>query len=168
MLPQTPFRPGTKIAVTPHEPVNDLPVHPRTRQQLFYPASESRQFTREDAAKAFDNNLLPADKRIPVPWLVDREKWILQGLSREERQQKQRELDHAAYKERMEKERRRAAWEERSIRIVPGRRWDFKFQDISAEKVGKDGRGQHAVGLRYGMPHEDRKRGMVKIPTVVD
>lgn len=168
MLPQTPFRPGTKVAVTPHEPINDLPVHPRTRQQLFYPASESRQFTREDAAKAFDNNLLPADKRIPIPWLVDREKWMLQGLSREERQQKQQELDEAANKEKTEKERRKAAWEERSIRIVPGRRWDFKFQDISAEKVGKDGRDRHAVGLRYGMPHEDRKRGMVKIPTSVE
>ena len=51
---------------------------------------------------------------------------------------------------------------------VKSRRWDFNFEDISAEKTGKDGRGQHAVGLRYGMPLEDRKKGQIKIPTKVE
>ena len=54
-----------------HEPINDLPVHPATRQQLFVPVAESRQFTRVDAGKAFDDKLLPADARIPHPELVD-------------------------------------------------------------------------------------------------
>ncbi|KAI7209747.1 hypothetical protein KC333_g8576 [Hortaea werneckii] len=168
MLPTTPFKPDTAKPITVHEPINDLPVHPRTRQQLFYPASESRHFTREDAAKAFDNKLLPADKRIPLPMLVDLEKWKIQGLSREERQKKQREMDDAARTATETAERKQAEWEARTQRTVPGRRWDFKFQDISAEKVGKDGRGKDAVGYRYGMPHEDRKRGMVKIPTRVE
>jgi len=168
MLPQTPFRPETSKPITPHEPINDLPVHPKTRQQIFYPASESRHFTREDAAKVFDDKLLPADARIPLPMLVDLERWKLQGLSREDRQKKQKEKDDAVHFQASESERKRVAWEERTQRIVPGRRWDFKFQDISAEKVGKDGRGRDAVGYRYGMPHEDRKRGMVKIPTSVE
>ena len=168
MLPQTPFRPDTSKAIYPHEPINDLPVHPRTRQQIFYPASESRQFTREDAAKVFDSKLLPADQRIPLGMLVDLEKWKLEGLSREERQKRQKEKDDAVHSAAELKERKQVEWEARTQRMVPGRRWDFKFQDISAEKVGKDGRGREAVGYRYGMPHEDRKRGMVKIPTSVE
>ncbi|KAK5123800.1 hypothetical protein LTR85_002436 [Meristemomyces frigidus] len=168
MLPQTPFKPDTTKPITPHEPINDLPVHPSTRQQIFYPASESRQFTREDAAKVFDNKLLPADQRIPLPMLVDLERWKLEGLSREDRQKKQKEKDDAVKTAAEVSERRRVEWVERTQRVVQGRRWDFKFQDISAEKVGKDGRGRDAVGYRYGMPHEDRKRGMVKIPTSVE
>jgi len=167
MLPQTPFNPDSDRPVTAHENINDLPVHPRTRAQIFYPASESRQFTREDAAKAFDEKLLPADKRIPLPMLVELEKWKLEGLPREERSKRQREADEKQRAEQAEKARKQAEWEARTQRVVPGRRWDFKFQDISAEKVGKDGRGRDAVGYRYGMPHEDRKRGMVKIPTSV-
>lgn len=158
--------PETKNPVTPHENINDLLVHPRTRQQIFYPASESRQFTREDAAKAFDNKLLPADKRIPLPMLIDIEKWTIQGLERSERQKLQRERDAQAKDNALQKQTKHAAWEARTQRVVPGRRWDFKFQDISAERVGKDGRaGASVPGARYGMPHEDRKRGMVKIPT---
>lgn len=168
MLPTTPFKPETSKPITPHEPINDLPVHPRTRQQIFYPTSESRQFTREDAAKVFDSKLLPADQRIPLPMLVDLERWKLQGLGREERQKKQREMDDAARTAIETAARKKAAWEASALRTVPGRRWDFKFEDISAEKVGKDGRGRQAVGYRYGMPHEDRKRGMVKIPTSVE
>lgn len=170
MLPQTRFKPGTTTPHTTHESINDLPVHPYTRTQLFYPASESRQFTREDAAKAFGNKLLPADKRIPMPVLVELEKWRLQGLSREERAEKMRAMDEKDKMEQAEKERKRMAWEERSVRVVPGRRWDFKFQDYSAEQgIKKDGRtDKRAVGLRYGMPLEDRKRGLIKIPTSVE
>jgi len=168
MLPKTDFRPNTNKPVTVHENINDLPVHPRTRQQIFYPASESRQFTREDAAKVFDDKLLPADKRVPLPMLIELEKWNLEGVPREERFKRQREADEKYRTEQADKERKQAMWEERTQRLVPGRRWDFKFQDISAEKVNKDGRGREAVGYRYGMPHEDRKRGMVKIPTSVE
>ena len=85
MLPTTPFE---AVAGTPHESINDLPVHSATRQQLFYPTSESRQFTREDAAKAFSSTLLPADKRIPHPQLVQLERWNAEDISRPERLQR--------------------------------------------------------------------------------
>jgi hypothetical protein len=170
MLPQTPFRPNgpANKQITPHESINDLPVHARTRQQLFYPTSESRQFTREDAAKAFHEDLLPADKRIPHPELIVLEKEALEGLSRDARYERQRERDLKAQEEKAAAEERKRKWEQRTQRIVPGRRWDFKFQDISAEKTGKTGRSRNAVGIRYGVPHDDRKSGMVKIPTSVE
>ena len=79
-----------------------------------------------------------------------------------------REKDSAAAAEREGKERRKREWEARTQVVVKGRRWDFKFQDVSADNVGKDGRGRQAVGLRYGMPLEDRKKGAVKIPTRVE
>jgi hypothetical protein len=83
MLPTTPLRSGAAGAASaPHESINDLPVHPATRQQLFYPTSESRQFTREDAAKAFSSKLLPAEKRIPHPQLVQLERWNVEEVSR--------------------------------------------------------------------------------------
>lgn len=36
-----------------HESINDLPVHRLTDPQIFYPVSESRQFTRVDAGRVF-------------------------------------------------------------------------------------------------------------------
>lgn len=36
-----------------HEPINDLPAHPSTGAQIFYPAPESRSFTRVDAGRVF-------------------------------------------------------------------------------------------------------------------
>lgn len=169
MLPQTPYKPNNpRRQIFPHESVNDLPVHPATRQQLFVPVSESRQFTREDAAKAFHDHLLPADKRIPHPELIDLERDSRAGISREERWARQQKRDQDIQEAKAKAEAKKAAWEERSQRIVSTRRWDFKFQDISAEKVGKNGRSREGVGARYGMPHEDRKRGMVKIPTSVE
>ncbi|EDU39753.1 conserved hypothetical protein [Pyrenophora tritici-repentis Pt-1C-BFP] len=86
MLPTTPFI-NTSLPKNkgkrpiPHEPINDLIVHPATRQQLFVPVAESRRFTRVDAGKAFDNNLLPADARIPHPELVHAERELEMGLS---------------------------------------------------------------------------------------
>ncbi|KJX92662.1 hypothetical protein TI39_contig5832g00011 [Zymoseptoria brevis] len=170
MLPQTPFRPDgpANRQITPHESINDLPVHSSTRQQLFYPTSESRQFTREDAAKAFSEDLLPADKRIPHPELIVLEKEALEGIDREKRHQRQRERDQKAQEDRAAAEERKRKWEQRTQRIVPGRRWDFKFQDISAENTGKTGRARNAVGIRYGVPHDDRKSGKIKIPTSVE
>lgn len=168
MLPQTQYRPNLPGKMTPHETINDLPVHPSTRQQIFYPVSESRQFTREDAAKAFDETLLPADKRIAHPELIDIEKDNIAGLKREERTKRQQERDRVAAEAKAIQEEKRERWEERTQKVVPGRRWDFKFQDFSAEKVGPTGRARNAVGIRYGMPHDDRKRGLIKIPTSVE
>ena len=167
MLPQTPYRPNLANP-PPHESINDLPVHPWTKNQIFVPTSESRAFTREDAAKTFHPTLLPADQRIPHPEMVQITKWEMEGHDREKRRRLIQEKDAEAAAERELKERRQREHEERTQRVVKGRRWDFKFEDVSAEKVGKDGRGRHAVGLRYGMPHEYRKGGQVKIPTSVE
>lgn len=151
-----------------HESINDLPVHPATRQQLFYPTSESRHFTREDAAKAFSPTLLSADKRIPHPQLVQLERWNAEGLARSDRLDRFAEMEDKERATADEKERKKLAWQEHTQRTVQGRRWDFKFQDISAETVGKHGRSSQGVGHRYGMPHTERKRGEIKIPTSVE
>lgn len=166
MLPQTNM-PGPNQPVNRHEGINDVSVHPATRKQIFHPTSESRVFTREDAAKVFSPTLLPVDQRIPHPELVQLERWNLEGLSREKRNEKFVQMDDEMRATAEEKEKRRKEWEERTQRTVPGRRWDFKFQDISVEDVGKDGRSSKGVGLRYGMPHTDRKRGEYKIPASV-
>ena len=168
MLPKTTFD-SNKRSVRAHESINDLTVHPATRQQLFYPTSESRQFTRTDAAKAFSPTLLPADKRIPHQNLLQIELWNVDpSLDKDKVHVKLREMlkDQAAAK--VVAEQKRLVWEETTKKTVPGRRWDFTFQDISADEVGKDGRSRKGVGYRYGMPHTDRKRGEVKIPTSVE
>jgi hypothetical protein len=36
------------------------------------------------------------------------------------------------------------------------------------DAVGRDGRDHKGVGWRYGVPHQDRKKGVVKIPTKVE
>lgn len=62
MLPTTPYNKPPTPPV-PHEPINDLPVHRLTDPQIFYPVSESRQFTREDAGRVFSAApALPVDK----------------------------------------------------------------------------------------------------------
>ncbi|KAF2124229.1 hypothetical protein P153DRAFT_371095 [Dothidotthia symphoricarpi CBS 119687] len=172
MLPTTPFidpyepKNKGKRPVT-HEPINDLIVHPATRQQLFVPVSESRRFTRVDAGKAFDNNLLPADARIPHPELVQAERELASGLSFDERSKlAQARLQEENEKKRKEEEARLA--EIRSHKVVPKRRWDFVFKDVSVDAAGRDGRDPRGVGWRYGFPHEDRKKGTVKIPTKVE
>ncbi|QIW94562.1 hypothetical protein AMS68_000080 [Peltaster fructicola] len=167
MLPITPFRsPDGKLVR--HESINDLPVHAATRNQLFWPASESRTFTREDAAKAFSPGLLPADQRIPHPIMIEIEKMNIQGMPEEERRNILRAKEISKRTAQQEREDKQKRWEERTQRVVPGRRWDFKFQDISVEEAGPDGRGQNGVGLRYGYAHRDRKKGSIKIPTSVE
>ncbi|KAA8624909.1 Bot1p domain containing protein [Pyrenophora tritici-repentis] len=172
MLPTTPFI-NTSLPKNkgkrpiPHEPINDLIVHPATRQQLFVPVAESRRFTRVDAGKAFDNNLLPADARIPHPELVHAERELEMGLSVGERTR----LATERFEKEQEKKRaetRRKEEELRALKVVPKRRWDFVIQDVSVETAGRDGRGAAAAGWRYGVPHQDRKRGIPKIPTRVE
>ncbi|KAF2492876.1 hypothetical protein BU16DRAFT_529143 [Lophium mytilinum] len=169
MLPKTPYvAKGENKRPVNHESINDLIVHPATKQQLFVPVSESRHFTREDAAKAFHHTLLSADDRIPHPELVVSEREAQLGLSNSERIAAASARMLAERQRKAEKEAKRKEWEAKTITRVPGRRWDFVFQDISVESVGKDGRSEKGVGWRYGIPHEDRKRGQVKIPTKVD
>ncbi|KAF2807101.1 uncharacterized protein BDZ99DRAFT_465035 [Mytilinidion resinicola] len=169
MLPKTPYvAKGENKRPVNHESINDLIVHPATKQQLFVPVSESRHFTREDAAKAFHHTLLSADDRIPHPELVVSEREAQLGLSNSERVAAASARMLVERQRKAEKEAKRKEWEAKTIMRVPGRRWDFVFQDISVESVGKDGRSEKGVGWRYGIPHEDRKRGQVKIPTKVD
>lgn len=169
MLPQTHFT--RESGSDPHESINDLPVHHATLDQLFYPVSESRHFTRRDAGKVFDRHLLPAEDRIAHPHLVELEKLKLAGAS---------DMDaNALIKQKMkEKEAQREAsrqeLREREKRLVtkvhPGgnkARAEFRFREISVELVGKDGRDRRGVGMRYGLPAQDRKKGQIKIPRKV-
>lgn len=52
MVPTTPL-PQDGRRPTPHESINDLPVHTLTTPQIFHPVSESRQFTRVHAGRVF-------------------------------------------------------------------------------------------------------------------
>lgn len=51
MVPLTKLSPGPEQV--PHESINDLPVHRLSEEQIFYPVSESRRFTRADAGRVF-------------------------------------------------------------------------------------------------------------------
>ncbi|KAF1816721.1 hypothetical protein P152DRAFT_454949 [Eremomyces bilateralis CBS 781.70] len=163
MLPTTPYIPNDP---QPHEDINDLPVHSHTTQQIFYPTSESRDFTRADAGRAFNTDLLPADARIPHPQLIEehRERNFPPAV-------RQNLIDERERREIQDRERRKQKMmerEKRQVTVVPGKRHEFRFKDISVDSVGKNGRSPAGVGWRYGFPHEDRKRGQVKIPTRVD
>lgn len=165
MLPTTPFSP-TRPPVA-HESINDLRVTKPTKSQLFHPVSESRAFTRVDAGVAFDEELLPADKRIPHPELVLAEQDRLSGMSISEQAERAAERMRVDSERRDEARRRRQEKQQRETKVVSAGRWDFMFREMNAEAVGKDGRSETAVGWRYGVPHQDRKKGQVKIPTRV-
>jgi hypothetical protein len=167
MLPKTPYDSDAQ-RLTPHESINDLPVHASTTQQIFHPTSESRQFTRVDAAKVFNKNLLPADDRIPHPELViqHRER-VVEGLTSNERRARVEEREAEAEKIR-EKKALKDAKREASIKKVESGRWEFKITPINADAAGKDGRGSKGVGWRYGVPLYDRSRGQIKIPRSVE
>lgn len=64
---------------------------------------------------------------------------------------------------RLQKERKEA----RKVKVLPGERADIRIRNVATTDVGKDGRKHGAIGWRYGVPHRDRKRGAVKIPTEV-
>jgi len=209
MLPQTRYDEDTQ---TYHESTTDLPVHPDTQQQIFYPISESRQFTRTDAAKVFSPTLLPADKRIQhASLLKDESLWtdaeddpqdededaFLNSISdiEEEAEQASKKFRDMIIKNNVDQDVERSreeidpqvieemvnsielseedldqieAGEEHvvenksAVDTVKARRWDFKFEHIEADNVGRNPRDSRGVGWRYGMPHEDRKRGQNK------
>jgi hypothetical protein len=164
MLPQTFFRNGRGA----HEPINEIHVHSHTMQQIFLPTSESRQFTREDAAKAFGDHILPADKRVPHPELIELEKDLLAGKSEYEAKEafENRAMEsEVRAAERLQKKKR--AEEERMTRVKASR-FEFRFQDVNVDDAGKDGRSRRGTGWRYGVPFYDRRRGEVKIPTKVE
>jgi len=69
--------------------------------------------------------------------------------------------------ERRDREEKIRAGREARTKAVQGARWEFRFEECNVDAGGVDGRGRRGVGWRYGMPHYDRKRGQVKIPTSV-
>ncbi|KAI9804393.1 MAG: hypothetical protein M1825_001291 [Sarcosagium campestre] len=171
MLPRT--SPG-RTGQGPHESINDLPAHPATMQQIFHPVSESRAFTRADAASVFDPDLLPADARIPHPELIEMERDRQAGVDRRELYRKSEERAAKEQAEREARDERRKRWVEQNVtRVAPsaeggvGGRWEWRFSNISVQDVGKDGRAAAGTGWRYGVPHADRKKSHVKIPTHV-
>lgn len=203
MVPTTPFAYGQ---VTPHESINDLPVHPLTDAQVFYPTSESRAFNRTDAGRVFSGAprlpdemdvaqggtppepwtntktekvgkgtdeidvLKPADARIPHPHLIafakDQKDPELRNEADEIKQRyAQRLIDDA--EKRANARAKKIADEEAKKSRLETKRWQIVVTDIKATKSvpTKDGLKQKgAVGDRYGLPFEDRKKGMAKIP----
>ena len=165
MLPQTPFIPNDPI---PHESINDLPVHRATTRQIFHPVSESRHFTRRDAGKVFDRTLLPAEDRIPHTELYEMSRWRVEGVTSGERIRRRREANETEAKAKEELEKLRKEKEKLLVKKAQTPRWEFRFREMQAEGAGEDGRARGGIGARYGMPHEDRKKGQIKIPTRVE
>ena len=165
MLPKTPYEKNTS-KLKPHESINDLPIHAATGPQIFHPTSESRYFTRADAAKVFDDNLLPADDRVPHPELALMHKDFKAGMTRDEIEQRQRDRDEEAARKKVAFAAKRAA-KIGAVKAVETKRWEFRFTDVNVDDAGKDGRGPWGVGWRYGVPLMDRSRAQVKIPTRV-
>lgn len=161
MLPQTPYDPKNPVT---HEGINDLAVHKATTAQIFYPTSESRVFSRQDAARIFNPTLLPADERIPHPEMIEMAKDEIDGLSWQEMQERIKERDAEDQERRVLKRQQVRERQEKVLTRVESPRWEFRFKEISVDEIGRDGRGAHATGYRYGAPHMDRKRAQVKIP----
>lgn len=147
----------------PFEKINEIHDHAYTKQQLFVPVPESRQFNREDAAKAFHARMLSPDKRMPIPELIQVEKDVASGkLTFDE---SVRQLQAKANDEQLamyQKAQQEADAEEKRTKRIYTDRFEFRFKDYNAEEVGKNGRSPTSVGWRYGVPFSDRKRNQVK------
>lgn len=163
-LPQTRYSDDWKAS---HEPINDLHIHKLTMQQLFVPVSESREFSRKDAAAAFHRRMLSPDARSPHPELIQKAKDELRGVSGSDSLRKFHETTRQQEDALIAKEeKRREDAEAKTARIDTGR-FEFRFKDVVIDVAGKSGRGRNAIGMRYGVPFNDRKKGAVKIPTSV-
>ena len=204
MVPTTAYTSGKKAD---HESINDLPVHPLTDPQIFYPTSESRAFNRTDAGRVFSaaprlpdsqdiaqggtpvepwrdikiemvgkgdqeiEVLKPADARIPHPHLIayhtDATNRSIDHQTRQERYQQR--LDADAEAREVARAKKVAKDEAKKTRLDTGR-WQFIVTDVkvSRQGTGPRGRGTNSPGARYGVPHEDRKKGQVKIPRKVE
>ena len=150
------------------ENINDLNLHAATSQQIFHPTSESRHFTRADAARVFDESLLPADDRIPHPHMTLMHKDAMEGFSASEVKARQEARDQEAEKRRQAIALKRAKKEAETVKTVDSQRWQFRITDINVDDAGYTGRGEKGVGWRYGAPLMDRKKGTIKIPTRVE
>ncbi|EPS38561.1 hypothetical protein H072_7649 [Dactylellina haptotyla CBS 200.50] len=137
-----------------HESITDLRIHPATNNQLFLAVPESMPFNRKDAGDAL--GILPADERMPHSELIGVERMRLQGISVEEMisREAQREKEEAntlmAKRQRMEAR-------NNAGKVVETERFRFRLKPAVTGLAGH----------RYGVPAEDRKRGITKIPTRV-
>jgi hypothetical protein len=217
MVPTTPYNRNGRNS---HESINDLPVHPLTGQQLFYPTSESRAFNRTDAGRVFSaaprlpdsqdigqggtpahqpwedtekeiigkplhmtgkkdqrfikgsgqhyktpgmgeiEVLKPADARIPHPHLIAYEQDKLnRELNRQEVEKRYQERMRAEAEQTQKAVQRRKMKEEASKERIESGRWQWVVTDV---KAGEN------IGSRYGVPNQERKRGVVKIPQKVE
>ncbi|KAJ9612556.1 hypothetical protein H2200_004153 [Cladophialophora chaetospira] len=117
--------------------------------------------------------LKPADSRIPHPHLIAFEKDKLdRALTPLERRARHRErLQQDEEKRQAAKLKQREEEEAKKTRIDVGR-WQLVVTEVQSTRqgVGIDGRGsgKGAVGQRYGVPSQERKKGRVKIPTKVE
>ena len=117
--------------------------------------------------------LKPADSRIPHPHLIAFEKDKLdRALTAPERRARHRDrLREDEERRQAVKTRQREEEEAKKTRIDVGR-WQFVVTEVQSTRqgVGIDGRGSGigAVGQRYGVPSQERKKGRVKIPTKVE
>ncbi|OAA74931.1 Ribosomal protein S35, mitochondrial [Akanthomyces lecanii RCEF 1005] len=169
LLPKWGYYAGEK-SQTPFEPVNDIHVHRYTMQQLFVPVAESTEFTREDAAAAFYDNMLSVDKRSPQRGLIDMERKNVAdkgGASRKTNWRAFQEAERQSEDEFAERLAKEQAAEEAATTRVKSDRYEFRFREMNVDDAGADGRSPKGLGWRYGAPHMDRKRGMIKIPKSV-
>ncbi|KAI5802653.1 eukaryotic mitochondrial regulator protein-domain-containing protein [Pyronema domesticum] len=137
-----------------HEGLQDMVSHPFSHRQAFIPVSESRTFTRADAGHEF--GLPPTEEAVPHPDLVKITKERALGLDDSVRLQLQIARDNAAVKE-LKKEEERKKKLNTPAKVVERGRFVWRLQKAETGKVG----------FRYGIPHMDRKKGQVKIPTSV-
>ena len=152
----------------PFEPINDIQVSSHTQQQLFLPTPESRRFTRRDAAKAFGDHILPVDEKLHIPELLGFEKDIAAGVDL--KKARSTFIQKAAESEKKlaeGKASRQQAKEDRITKVSNGR-FEFRIEDINVDWSGAHGRDRGGIGWRYGAPHNDRRAGVVKIPTKVE
>lgn len=165
MLPTHDYHEGPEgQAPKPLEPINEIHVHGYTMQQLFVPTSESRHFTREDAAKAFHPTMLSPDVRMPHKELVRHHRRIEEGERPTVARRQFVKEARASEKADVMRDAARVKAEKQAIQTVSTERSDFRFKSISADDAGRDGRSRRGVGWRYGAPYEDRKKDQVKHP----
>jgi hypothetical protein len=106
--------------------------------------------------------LKPSDARIPHPHLIKHEqdkldpRYSENGRELHSRYEARLQQDREAREQLFAKRARKA--EARKTRVDSGR-WQFVFDEVNAEK---------GIGMRYGVPSQDRKRAQVKIPTKVE
>ncbi|KAJ6257605.1 37S ribosomal protein S35 [Drechslerella dactyloides] len=141
-------------ALPQHESITDMRIHPATNNQLFLAVPESMPFSRKDAGAAL--GILPADQRMPHSELIEVERMRLQGKNIEEMVEVERQREEAEFKAAQEKQARVAA-KKAAETVVETDRFEFRLKPAVTGHVG----------FRYGVPHDDRKRGVVKIPTRV-